>query len=125
MKFTIDKHEKYVSFKLNENNLNSLIAPMLKSELILLSTEGYHNIVIDLKDVQYCDSSGLSSLLVAHRLCANSGGMMVLTGLSAAVKKLINISQLDTVLTIVNTISESEDLIFMSEIEKELKGSVE
>lgn len=121
MKFSLDKHEKYVQVKLNESKLNSLITPQLKSELILMNTEGQRNIILDLGQVKFADSSGLSSLLVGHRLCKNSEGVFILCGLSEAVSRLITISQLDSVLTIVPSCEEAIDLIFMEEIEKELK----
>ena|ERR1700744_4804168 len=121
MKFTVDKHEKYILVKLNESKLNSLITPQLKSELILINTEGQRNIIFDLSQVKFADSSGLSSLLVGHRLCKNASGQFILTGLSEPVARLINISQLDNVLTIVPTCDEGIDLVFMEEIEKELK----
>lgn len=121
MKFTVDKHEKYILIKLNESKLNSLISPQLKSELILTNTEGQRNIIVDLSAVKYSDSSGLSSLLVGHRICKNSGGSFILTGLNENTSRLITISQLDNVLTIVQNVEEAIDLIFMEEIEKELK----
>jgi anti-sigma B factor antagonist len=121
MKFAVDKHEKYILLKLNESKLNSLITPQLKSELILINTEGQRNIILDLSQVKFADSSGLSSLLVGHRLCKNAGGSFILTGLNDAVARLITISQLETVLTIVSKSEEGIDLIFMEEIEKELK----
>lgn len=121
MKFAVDKHEKYVVLKLNESKLNSLFTPQLKSELILINTEGQRNIVLDLSQVKFADSSGLSSLLVGHRLCKNTDGLFILCGLSESVARLVTISQLDTVLTIVPTVDEAVDLIFMEEIEKELK----
>lgn len=121
MKFSLDKHEKYVVFKLEESKLNSLIAPIVKSEFILINTEGIRNVIMDLSEVKFCDSSGLSSLLVAHRLCKSSGGTFAVTGLQPTVEKLIKISQLESVLTLVMTVEEAVDLIFMEEIEKELK----
>jgi anti-anti-sigma factor len=121
MKFAIDKHEKYVVLKLNESKLNSLFTPQLKSELILVNAEGQRNIILDLCQVKFADSSGLSSLLVGHRLCKNAEGVFILSGLSEAVARLITISQLDTVLTIVPSVEEAVDLVFMEEIEKELK----
>ncbi|TAE35912.1 MAG: anti-sigma factor antagonist [Sphingobacteriales bacterium] len=121
MKFTVDKHDKYVIIKLNESKLNSLISPMLKSELILFNTEGQRNIVLDLSNVKHVDSSGLSSLLVGHRLCKNTDGVFILTGLNDATNKLIALSQLETIITIVPKVTEAIDLIFMEEIEKELK----
>lgn len=121
MKFTVDKHEKYVLFKLNESKLNSLVTPQLKSELILMNTEGQRNIIMDLSQIKFADSSGLSSLLVGHRLCKNSSGTFILVGLNEAVSRLIAISQLDSVLAIVPTTDEAIDLIFMEEVEKQLK----
>lgn len=121
MKFSIDKHEKYVLIKLNESKLNSLISPQLKSEFILTNTEGLRNIILDLSAVKYSDSSGLSSLLVGHRLCKNSDGTFIITGLNENINRLITISQLENVLTIVPTVEEAIDVIFMEEIERELK----
>lgn len=121
MKFTVDKHEKYILIKLNESKLNSLVSPQLKSELILKNTEGQRNIVLDMSNVKYADSSGLSSLLVGHRLCKNAEGLFILTGINDAVSRLITISQLDSVITIVPKVDEAIDLIFMEEIEKDLK----
>ncbi len=124
MKFTVDKHEKYVLIKLNESKLNSLISPQLKSELILMNTDGQRNIIFDLSMVKFADSSGLSSLLIGHRICKNAEGSFILTGLSESVARLISISQLESVLSIVNTPEEAIDLIFMEEIEKELKKEI-
>ncbi len=121
MKFSIDKHEKYVLIKLNESKLNSLISPQLKSEFILTNTEGLRNIILDLSAVKYSDSSGLSSLLVGHRLCKNSEGNFIITGLNENITRLITISQLENVLSIVPTVEEAIDIVFMEEIEKELK----
>jgi len=87
----------------------------------LTNTEGQRNIILDLSQVKFADSSGLSSLLVGHRLCKNASGSFILTGLNDAVSRLVTISQLESVLTIVQTADEAIDLIFMEEIEKELK----
>jgi anti-sigma B factor antagonist len=124
MKFAVDKHEKYILIKLNESKLNSLVTPQLKSELILINTEGQRNIILDLSQVKFADSSGLSALLVGHRLCKNAEGSFILTGLNDAVSRLITISQLENVLSIVPSTEEAIDLIFMEEIEKELKKEI-
>ena len=125
MKFTVDKHEKYVLIKLNESKLNSLISPQLKSELILYNSEGQRNIILDLSNVKYSDSSGLSSLLVGHRICKNADGTFILTRINENIARLIAISQLENILNIVGTVDEAIDLIFMEEIEKELRRELE
>lgn len=117
--YTIEKKEKYAQINLKDEKLDSHVSPSLKSELVVLNSEGFKNIIIDLTDTRYCDSSGLSAILVANRLCKNSGGTFVLTGLQRSVMKLISISQLDTILNIAPTVSEAVDLLFMEEIERD------
>ena len=117
--YTIEKKEKYAQINLKDEKLDSHVSPSLKSELVVLNSEGFKNIIIDLTDTRYCDSSGLSAILLAKRLCKNSGGTFVLTGLQRSVMKLISISQLDTILNIAPTLSEAVDLLFMEEIERD------
>ena len=121
MKYTIDKQEKYSLLRLHEEKMDSSVAPNLKSELITLHAEGVKNIILDLSDVKYTDSSGLSALLVGNRIFQEEGGIFVLAALSEHTVKLIKISQLDSVLNITLTTEEAIDSVFMQEIEKDLK----
>ena len=123
MKYTIDKQEKYSLLRLHEDKLDSSVAPGLKSELITLHAEGVRNIVLDMAEVRYTDSSGLSALLVGNRIVQEDGGIFILTSLSDHTLKLIKISQLDSVLNIVPKVEEAIDAVFMHEIEKDLKNS--
>jgi anti-sigma B factor antagonist len=123
MKYTIDKQEKYSLLRLHEEKLDSSVAPGLKSELITLHAEGVRNIVLDMAEVKYTDSSGLSALLVGNRIVQEDGGIFILTTLSDHTLKLIKISQLDSVLNIVPKVEEAIDAVFMHEIEKDLKSS--
>lgn len=126
MKFSVDKHDKYVVLKLNESKFTNDNAPKLKSEFILLNTDGYCNIVLDLSAVKQCeDSQDLSSLLFGDRLCKKANGLFILTGVNDAVAHILKMSNLDQALVIVSKIDEATDLIFMEEIEKELLGSVD
>jgi anti-anti-sigma factor len=123
MKYTIDKQEKYSLLRLHEEKMDSSVAPGLKSELITLHAEGVKNIILDLTEVKYTDSSGLSALLVGNRIVQEDGGIFILACLSDHTLKLIKISQLDSVLNIVPTVEEAVDAVFMHEIEKDLKNS--
>jgi len=111
MEFKIDKFENHTLIKVLEEKLDTHIAPTLKSELVLVSGNGEKNIILDLSNCRYCDSSGLSAILVANRLCKNANGTFVLTGLNDAVERLITISQLDTVLNISDSVDEAANII--------------
>ena len=121
MKYTIDKQEKYCLIKLKEEKLDSTIAPRLKSDLITIQAEGAKNLIVDLSEVKYIDSSGLSALLVGNRIFHEQEGLFVIASVNDHVMKLIKISQLDTVLNILPTVEESIDAVFMNEIEGDLK----
>ena len=120
MNFTVDKQDRYSVVKVQAEKLDTAVAPALKSELVMLNAQGIKNIIIDLSETKYCDSSGLSAILVANRLCKNVEGTFVLTALQDPVKKLISISQLDTILNITPTLNEAVDYLFMEEVEKGL-----
>ncbi|MDR1673478.1 MAG: STAS domain-containing protein [Bacteroidales bacterium] len=111
MDFKVEQQPNYTLIRVLQEKLDTHIAPSLKSELVLISGNGEKNVILDLSKCRYCDSSGLSSILVANRLCKNTGGMFVLTGLNDAIGRLITISQLDTVLTIVTDVNEAVTLI--------------
>ncbi len=111
MSFKIQKKDKFTLIKTSVEKLDTLVAPSLKTELVLLNTDGVQNIIIDLAATRYCDSSGLSAILVANRLCKNAGGTLIITGLQEPVKNLISISQLDSILNITDTLEESIEML--------------
>lgn len=125
MKFTLDKNKDYSVFQLNEENLNSLISPNLKSEFIFLRNEGVKNLIFDLSLVKYVDSSGLSSILTANRLWKGYGNFIITGIISPSIQKLIEISRLESILTLIPTVEESIDYVNMSEIENSLMDEEE
>ena len=123
MKFSVEKKDKYCLFKLEDEKLNTLNAPKLKSELVILNAGGVANIILDLSEVTFVDSSGLSAILIGNRLCKNVGGTFVVINLNDYVSKLIKISQLDSILNILPTVEEAVDFILMEDLERSLKGN--
>ncbi|WP_420581819.1 STAS domain-containing protein [Reichenbachiella sp.] len=124
MKFTLDRQEKYNTLKVDEEKLDSTISPDLKSEFLTIQGQGIKNIIVDLSDVKYIDSSGLSAILVGNRVFTEAEGSFILSGVSEHAMKLIKISQLDGVLDILPTVEEAVDAVFMNELEQGL-GSEE
>ncbi len=120
MNFTIEDKGRYTLVTSNVEKLDTTCAPELKSELVYLNKTGVRNVLMDLTNTRYCDSSGLSALLVANRLCKSVNGSFVVCGLQEPVQKLVQISQLETVLSITPTASEGIDLLYMEEIAKDI-----
>ena len=120
MSFKTEQYEKYTLIKFSTDKLDAIVAPDLKSELVIISKKGEKNIVLDLGSVKYCDSSGLSALLIGYRVCKESKGSFVLSSLQPALEKLISISQLDSILNIKKTSKEAVDSILIEGIENKL-----
>jgi anti-sigma B factor antagonist len=122
MKYRIDKQEQYAVLTLDEDNLNSGIAPGLKTDFILFHNEGMRNLILDLSNVKFVDSSGLSAILTAHRLWKDTSSFVLAGPLAPMVQKLIEISRLDSILTIIPTLHEAIDYVIMEEVERELNA---
>ncbi|MEJ7557898.1 MAG: STAS domain-containing protein [Pedobacter sp.] len=126
MNFAVDKHQKYVVLKLEESNFTDDHNADLKSQLISLNAEGFHNMVLDLSAVKEInDSQDLSSLQTGKKLCKKAKGLFIITGINNTIKEILKISNLNKSLNIVGKLEEAADLIFMEELEKELLGGVE
>lgn len=104
----------------NETKLDTTVSPQLKSEFVTLNAEGNRNIILDLSQVKYIDSSGLSAILVGNRLSQEAEGSFVLAAVTEHVMKLIKISQLDSVLEILPTVPEAIDAVFLNDLENDL-----
>jgi anti-anti-sigma factor len=111
MSFDITNKENFALVKVNANRLDVNIAPALKSELVVISNKGQKNIILDVSNCSYCDSSGLRTVLVGNRICEDSIGTFILCGLQPDVESLIKISMLDTVLIITDTVEKAEYLM--------------
>jgi anti-sigma B factor antagonist len=120
MEIKVTKEDKYTIVKPEFEKIDSTVSPTLKAEIVLINSKGERNIIIDLSDVKYIDSSGLSAILVANRLCQASNGSLVVASAQDMVLKLMQISQLDSILNITPTIAEAIDFIIMDDIEKNL-----
>lgn len=95
MKFSVEQDDELVTFTLKEPRLDSTTAPEVKSELLILLQEGIKAIIIDLSNVEFCDSQGLSALLLAHRQMKESEGFVLLVGVNENVRNLLRISQIE------------------------------
>lgn len=115
----IEKKDNHTLIKIEVEKLDTHLAPVLKSELVLINGKGEKNIILDLSNCRYCDSSGLSAILIANRLCKRRDGTFVLSGLNDAVERLVSISQLDTVLNITENVEEANQLIEYEESQRQ------
>jgi len=62
------------------------------------------NLVVDLDDLRYIDSSGINALLTAHRILTQTRRRMMLAAPSAMTKKILSIAGVDLIVPIFPTV---------------------
>jgi anti-anti-sigma factor len=77
-----------------DGELDPHTAPLLQAEVDRLTAEGSINVVLDLQDLQFIDSSGLRVVISAHRDLADLGGTLSLRSPSDTAQRLLEITGL-------------------------------
>ena len=79
-------------------------APKLQTELAAAVTgeDGGIRVVVDMAGVEFCDSTGMNVLLAALRRARERGGELVLSGPRPAVRKILQVTGLESVFTVVD-----------------------
>jgi len=111
MHFSHEQNGNVIVVATHVDKLDAVNAPELKALFTHLNKNGHNQIVLDLHETKYCDSTGLSAILIANRLCKDTNGSFALCGLQANVSKMIAVAQLDKVLSISSNKEEALALI--------------
>ena len=70
-------------------------APELRTALLEAATHGHGTLVADLTRTQFCDSSGLHTLLAAHKRAQAEGGELLLAIPAAPVLRVFALTGMD------------------------------
>lgn len=100
MNFETHKNGAAITLRLKGKRLDSSVSPELKGEFLLICKPKLESLVVDLAEVDFCDSSGLSALLIAERKMKEHGGKVKLINVHKKVSSLLKISMLDRVFDI-------------------------
>lgn len=107
MQFDTKKNGAATILRIRQRKLDASISPELKGEFLVLCKPQLKELVIDLTDVDFCDSSGLSALLIAERKMREHGGTVKLVGVHKKVLTLIKISHLDRAFQIYDSLAKA------------------
>ena len=119
MEIEVKENDKYLEVKVVDDKLTGANSSNLKSNLLKVS-KLKKNAICDMKNVEYVDSSGLSGLLIGDRLFKENDRRFILCRSSKKVLDLIKITKLDSIFTIIPTLSEARDFLLLDEIERSL-----
>ncbi|MBD3288354.1 anti-sigma factor antagonist [candidate division KSB1 bacterium] len=98
MPYQKEKRDGAVIVRIKKERFDSSIAPEIKAELLVIADHGVKNILVDLNEVDYADSSGLGALLFGLRQIRDKGGTLRIFGANSRVQNLIRIAKLEQIL---------------------------
>ncbi|WP_084962711.1 STAS domain-containing protein [Thermoactinospora rubra] len=81
-------------------------APRLQAEFTRLLQEGPRRVVIDMSGVEFCDSTGMNVLLSALKRTKEQGGALEVASPRPAVRKILQVTGLDSVFTVHDAVPE-------------------
>jgi len=84
-------------FLMVQGRLDAITAPQIKSRLKDLVAAGHRQLVVDLVNVSFIDSSGLSALVSGFKAAREVGGTLKLAGLNEQTRIAFQLSRLDRV----------------------------
>ena len=82
-------------------------APELRAALLEAAAHGHGTLVADLTRTRFCDSSGLHTLLAAHKRAQADGGEMLLVISGAAVLRVFAITSVDRIIPNFTSLEEA------------------
>lgn len=82
-------------------------SPRLRDEIRSAQDTRPEQVVIDLSEVQYMDSSGLATLVEAMKIAKNKGSRLVLCSMHPKVRGIFEIARLDQYFTIVDSVDDA------------------
>ncbi|PLX15656.1 MAG: hypothetical protein C0601_12440 [Candidatus Muiribacterium halophilum] len=103
----VKKGEDSIVLKLNDN-INSQTIEELEETLKGYVKSGILKIVIDLKDIEFISSQGLGVLVINYKPLAEKEGFIALLNLNDSIKRVMEITRLDKVITVAKSLKEIE-----------------
>jgi anti-sigma B factor antagonist len=99
MHYTTEERNGFTVLTLQEKRLDARAANDFKKSIQSLIGEGRRNLLLDLKNVKFIDSSGLGALVSCLKALGKDGDMQ-LCSISPAVQSLLKLTRLDRIFTI-------------------------
>jgi anti-sigma B factor antagonist len=90
-------------------SLDLATAPTVRAALSEATEKGNHDLIVDLTQLEFLDSTGLGVLIGAHRRAAERGGSFRLIVSNGPISRLLNITGLITVFSVYHSIEDARN----------------
>ena len=103
MNFDTTTGEKNISILHVEGKILGNAADVFREEMVQQLQTAQGKLVVDLMNVPLIDSSALGAIVLTLKYCQRSGGKLVLLNPQKAVREVLEVTQLATVIEIYDT----------------------
>jgi anti-sigma B factor antagonist len=107
MKVKIDERYQTAIIELKGNLVGGENAQMFREKLYELIEKKRVNVVVDMSDVKFVNSSGIGILISGFTTIKNAGGELKLARISDKVEGVLNITRLNKIFHIYPTVEEA------------------
>jgi len=94
--------EDVLVVRMTERRLDASKAPAFKTAIGGLIEDGAHRLVLDLRDVDFIDSSGLGVIVSCLKRLGPAGNLAI-SGANSAVRRLFTLTRMDRVFSMHDT----------------------
>jgi len=101
-----EKQGEALIYKLR-GSLDLATSPSVRAALVEAASEGRHDIIVDLTQLEFIDSTGLGALIGAHRRALEHGGKVRLVVADGPIARLLNITGLIRVFPVYHTLDDA------------------
>lgn len=108
MDYNFNLEDEFLVVSLSGDLIGEENGPEIISELEKFNLNGNLNVVINISDVRYINSSGIGVLITLLTKVRNKGGELCLINPSKSVQKLLIITKLQAIFKVFDTISEAK-----------------
>jgi anti-sigma B factor antagonist len=109
MIFDLEKIKGYSVIFIREERIDAHNSNDLKEAILHLIERGEINIIIQLEQVRFIDSSGLGALLSGYKNAAARAGKLVITNMQRQVLSMFELTRLNRVFEIYVDLAEAVD----------------
>lgn len=94
-----------------EKRLDAAIAPAFKGQMVDYINQGQNKLVLNLAEVEFVDSSGLTAIVSTLKSLGLGGGEMVVCGVGQNLTNLFKLTKLDKVFKVFDDEKEAVDFL--------------
>jgi anti-sigma B factor antagonist len=102
----VEREGETVIFRLR-GSFDIATSPSVRAALLEAANEGKHDIIVDLSQVEFLDSTGLGALVGGHRRALENGGTVRLVATDGPIGRLLNITGLVRVFPVYRTLADA------------------